>query len=190
MQPDEIIREKEWHQLTMQERKMLEELAATEQEFLLLKQMLQVTLEEKEQVPAVSEKVFQGLRAEFEKPRRTRSIFLPLLVAAAVVIAIALVYFLQANNNEKQTIDPIAKKQDPVPARKDPVHDSSTFTNDTIRMEEPVLSKKKTHPPQKHSQPKFNPPVDIPPATNIDVAVLNDQVGQDTTLLAYITKAF
>ena len=87
MEPDEIIQQKEWHELTNIEKQSLQELAENEQEYNLLKKMMQVSLEEAGSVPPVSSSVRQQLDAmvQEQKPVSFRKYW---YVAAAAVVAI------------------------------------------------------------------------------------------------------
>ncbi|MCP9751140.1 hypothetical protein [Ferruginibacter sp. HRS2-29] len=110
MQADEIIQQKEWVELNAEEKASLQELAATEQEFNLLKKMLQVSAEENEEVPVVSAHVKDELHAMVVSGKRSHTRYW-YAAAAAILLFIAGAIFLP---KEKHTDIPLVKTDTPV----------------------------------------------------------------------------
>lgn len=88
MQPEDVIEQKEWNELSSAERLAVAPLAANESEFNLLKKMLQVATAD--DVPQVSDVVGQNIKLHLQAPAQKRFRFW----YAAAVIAVAVGLFL------------------------------------------------------------------------------------------------
>jgi hypothetical protein len=93
LQPDEIIQQKEWHQLSADEKKMVAELAGNETGYNLLKKMLMVSSEAVTEVPAAGENVYQHIKAVLPLNRK-KTFRMYLYAAAAVIVLILSVFFI------------------------------------------------------------------------------------------------
>lgn len=63
LQADEIIQQKNWHELSAAEKAIVHDLAGNEQEYNLLKKMLMVSAEAPEDVPVISAGIRQHVRS-------------------------------------------------------------------------------------------------------------------------------
>lgn len=95
MQPDEIIQQKEWYQLTGEEKLAIQELAASEQEYNVLKQFFNVAKEEPEAVPEINPAVKIFLQAETVKNKKKRSNIIWYAAAAVLFAAVSTIFILQ-----------------------------------------------------------------------------------------------
>ena len=105
MQPDEIIQQKEWQELSAAEKLSIAELAGSEAEFNLLKKMLSVSAEEVAETPMASPALYEQIIAAIPPAtRRSPAIKLwPVITAAASLLIIASLFFL-LNKKEKKDI--------------------------------------------------------------------------------------
>lgn len=94
LQPDEIIQQKEWHQLSADEKELLAELADDEAGYNLLKKMLMVSSEAVKEVPAVNEDVYRQIKKVFPGSRRQTSRKYWYATAAAAILLILSVFFI------------------------------------------------------------------------------------------------
>jgi hypothetical protein len=189
MQADEIIQRKEWFELNAEERSSIEELAATEQEFNLLKKMLQVSAEENTAVPMVETHVKEELRAMVAtKGKSYRRYWYA--AAAAILLFIAGAIFLQKEKHQDiplvkvdtpvNTNSPVIVKKDDQPiAVPDNVLHPQTKTIDTIRIA-------KVLPQQNNPDTDRNDVVD-----NLQVyASVSKTVSEEKELLDLVTEIY
>ena len=88
MQADEIIQQKEWHELSPAEMQTVQELAENEQEYNLLKKMMQVSGEEASEAPMISNSVKENLTEMVREQRPSSKRYWYLAAAAAVAALI------------------------------------------------------------------------------------------------------
>lgn len=100
MQADEIIQNKEWANLNEEEKSCISELASTEGEFYLLKQMMNVSAEEAFDVPKVSLSVKENIIGEITK-KPLFKIQKYWYLAAAAIIAFGFMTFLLFQSKPK-----------------------------------------------------------------------------------------
>jgi hypothetical protein len=100
MQADEIIQQKEWHELSADEKNIVKELAETEGEYNLLKKMLQVSSAEPTEVPVISAHIKERLSAVVAVKKVSYKRYL--YAAAAVIVAVILstVFIKKGKENE------------------------------------------------------------------------------------------
>jgi hypothetical protein len=91
MEPDIIIQQKEWSELTGEEREVLREIAADEQEFNLLKKMLLIAAAD--EVPKVGENVRENVNARLTQRGKVRSIR-PWYYATAAMLVLAVITWI------------------------------------------------------------------------------------------------
>lgn len=111
MEPDEIIQQKEWHELNAAERVALQELAENEHEYNLLKKMMQLSVSEAADVPMISSRVKENLLQHLPQTKTGSKHIYWYAAAAIAVLFIAGVLLFQKNktpeiiasNNEKTT---------------------------------------------------------------------------------------
>jgi hypothetical protein len=101
MLPDEIIKHKEWNELTAAEKEAVLELAKNEQEYYVLKKMLQVSSEAVSDVPKAPERIRENIKSGLAgKSKRTRWYWYA--AAAVLVIAIgSVLYFDKKDANDQ-----------------------------------------------------------------------------------------
>lgn len=100
MQADDIIQNKEWANLTSDEKFFISELASTESEFYLLKQMMNMSAEEAFDVPEVSVSVKDNIIGEISK-RSPFKIQRYWYLTAAAIIAFGFLTFLLFQSKPK-----------------------------------------------------------------------------------------
>lgn len=186
LQADEIIQQKEWYQLTAEEKNIVQELAGTEQEYNLLKKMLIVTAESISEVPPVNERVQENIKAGI--PVLKRSSFSKAWYAAAAAIiamAIAAFFIFKRETAPKEFVKKEDHKNTPV----NTIIDSSSLQQDKT----PLLVKKEQAPApvQKNTpakKPVFNSLQDSTAKAPLYVAV-DISIGNDKELLDLVTEA-
>lgn len=186
MQPEEIIQQKEWHQLSSEERKILEPLAADEQEFNLLKKMLLVADEAGADVPAIAPAIQEKLSRSVKYIHSGRKIW----YAAAAVIFVFVTggiffYTHTANHNNKIVrINPPLKKviiKDSVPPNQPIVQDKE--------IKQPVTVKKTIQ--DKPAPAPSDPGITIPDHKEDAVYVYTrTRIKDDTELMSLITEVY
>ena len=108
MEPEELIQNKEWWQLSADERAFLKPLAASESEYQVLKKMLQVTREDLDQVPPLDERLYKTISAEL-RPAPVRHLkWLGYAAAAAAVLIFALTLVFNKTTTKES---PLVKKE-------------------------------------------------------------------------------
>ena len=188
MQADEIIQQKEWHQLSAGEKETVRELAANEQEFNLLKKMLQVSAEEVRLTPTVDPRIKENLVTAIGGTKRnSRKMYWWATAAAVLLIAFAGLFLLQ----KKQT--QIAVKKEPV--EKNIPQTSITKKENTINKDSLVIVKQT--PPRNDTAliVKSNNPARLKKSYHVlpqqDVyAVVNTRISNDKELLSLVTEIY
>jgi hypothetical protein len=106
MQPEEIIQQKEWQQLTTDEKKALEPLAADEQEFNLLKKMLMVADEVSAEVPPIAPALQDQLSRSVKRNDHQRSDRKIWYYAAATIalVAVAAWFYLRTDPDKNKEV--------------------------------------------------------------------------------------
>lgn len=95
MQAEDIIQQKEWHELSPEEKRMVQPIAADEQEFNLLKKMLLLAAKETKEVPVLVQEVPSTFHAAMNKPRQmTRSNRTWYYAAAALLVLAFAAWFV------------------------------------------------------------------------------------------------
>ncbi len=192
MEPDEIIQQKEWHELTNTEKQSLYELAENEQEYNLLKKMMQVSLEEAGSVPPVSSSVREELAAmvQEQKPVSFRKYWYAAAAAVVALIIAAIMIF-----PKKAVQDGLVKNNDPipndttaivktapavVPDQLDTSLSPSTTTNISKAPQAVPV-----RPATQNNQPDLNPD-----NTNNSYASADVHVSDDTELMNLVTEIY
>lgn len=184
MQPDDIIQQKEWHELSSEEKKILQWLVADEQEYNLIKKMMMIAHETTLDVPQINPSVQQHLHRAV-KPANRKWYY---AAATILLVAAAAWFFLK----DEKGSDPVVLKQPPPGTiiKKDSAH-----KKDSIILPQPEKrSSPKTEITYKTLPKKTEPPVirqnnpnqDIQPSyTSISTLIRND-----STLMAFITEVY
>jgi hypothetical protein len=190
MQADEIIQQKEWHELNTEERSIVKELADTESEYNLLKKMLQVSAEEATQVPGLSDRVKYELYAEIPAKKNNRRTYWYAAAAAIILIMLATVFIRQKNNIQEPIVknDTTIKRSSPAMVKKDIVPAADSIIKIPVYKEplqKATVQIKKTTPKKTTIEPidplQQNEPV---------YAVVTKSVAEEKGLLDLVTEMY
>lgn len=191
LHPDEIIISKEWHQLNDAEKESLKELADSETSFNLLKKMLMVSFEQKEDVPIISQNIYKNLEAVLPARRMNQAKYWYAAAAALVIVLTASLFLVKKdaknnyvkNNTMSSKTDSIIKRVELAIQQN---ADSSSFqkTVDTSADKLLVQSSNKNKPLAKQ-QPVFI----IADTTLYNAYAFQTKVGSAPSLLNFITEA-
>jgi hypothetical protein len=181
METEEIIQNKEWNELNESERKQLHSLADNEQEYTLLKKMLQVSAEEMDDVPVLSPQVHTDLKVAIARERKKPS-YKWLYAAAAILIVLSALFIVFEKKPVKEIVS--------VPKVEQPIKDSAS---QTAKLAEPVQQPQITVPiasvaVQKNRRKKTS---SVPQDVISKDQVSNDlAVGAQKELLALVTEVY
>jgi hypothetical protein len=181
LQPDEIIQQKEWHQLSADEKELLAELADNEAEYNLLKKMLMVSSEAVTEVPAVNEEVYRQIKSALPLTQKQPSRKYWYAAAAAVIVLILSVFFIFKQQDRGGYVVKPAAPVEVKPAVKEILpekKDSSSLLVETT----PV---KKTGKGRRKVQPTFPSLQKDDPQQYV---VVNSTVSGNTALLDLVTE--
>lgn len=191
LHPDEIIISNEWHQLNDAEKESLKELADSETSFNLLKKMLMVSFEQKEDVPIISQNIYKNLEAVLPARRMNQAKYWYAAAAALVIVLTASLILVKKdaknnyvkNNTMSSKTDSIIKRVELAIQQN---ADSSSFqkTVDTSADKLLVQSSNKNKPLAKQ-QPVFI----IADTTLYNAYAFQTKVGSAPSLLNFITEA-
>lgn len=99
MNADDIIQQKQWHELTPEEKLLVAGIAADEQEFNLLKNMIRVSLEENNLVPALNPILKEKLYSATMQNKKTN--WLGWYAAAAAITGLIIFLLTTEKKNSK-----------------------------------------------------------------------------------------
>jgi hypothetical protein len=194
MDAEEIIQQKEWHQLTTDDHRIVAELAETEQEYNLLKKMLQLSANEPLEVPTISASIKENLQQEFTTGKVVSIKKYWYAVAAAILILASAALFIlnkkdaphiiPGNETVKNIIVPeteqkdTAIKNDPVIKKEAPqiVHHQQNIKQQVSPIVSPVIL------------PVISPTPNIP-SSDVSLA-LNNKVADQKELLNLVTEIY
>ena len=176
MQPDDIIRKKSWQQLTNTEKELLQSLVTTEQEYDLLRNIMLVSLQEMETIPAIELRVGELLQKQLPRSTsRNRLIQFGYYAAASILIVIFVTWLIVRNTQDKTRVIAVI-----------PTVEKSIVTNTkktTAKEVKPAItstqkhSEKKTVPGKRPVQKKTQPEI-------------NTCIASDTMMLALVTEVY
>jgi hypothetical protein len=95
MLPDEIIKQKEWNELSADEMETVKDLAKNEQEYYVLKKMLQVSSEAADEVPMAPAHILQNIKAGLAGKTSNRIKWYWYAAAAIFVLAIGSLFYFE-----------------------------------------------------------------------------------------------
>lgn len=182
MQPDDIIQQKEWHELTTEEKKILQTLVSDEQEFNILKKMMMIADETATDVPQVNPSVQQQLHRSIKKSNQKWY-----YAAAAILLITASAWFLL--RNEKDNRSPIVTNPQPGEIIK---KDGSTPKDSIVPQKEIILPKTDTThtaPAQKTEIP-VAPPGPSSEKLETSYASISTLLKDDSSLMAFVTEVY
>lgn len=187
MNADDIIQQKQWNELSEEEKSFIAEIAADEQEFNLLKKMMKVSLEENEELPTVNPLIREKLRSEITAQKSKNRV--GWYIAAAAIAGLLIFLFTQ---NKKEKPDIMVKTNPDSLYQKLAITDSSTkqipelpkstATDSTLQIKEQLAKKQRDTLPQSNDINQ----VTAPSYSN----VINPSVDADTSLMAFITEVY
>jgi hypothetical protein len=179
MQPEDIIQNKEWHELNDSEKLIVQELASSEQEYNLMKKIFLVSREELMDVPEISPHVHQQLKQKVSQKKKSRNIIW-YAAAAAVVILFSITIFLRQplTPGTNDVVKNIPVKTTPADTTAIPQQNNKK-ENENTALIKPVVKKKIISPA-------------ITPDTNnnssADYVAVNTTVMSDPSLLSLVTE--
>ena len=180
MQPEEIIQTKQWHELTNGERLIIEELAANEQEFNLMKKIISVSLEESSEVPLVDPIVHRNLRNNFKQVKQKRGSRTRMIWYAAAMILVLLVatIFLRQKNEAPGSSEIVITNP---PISTSPV--DSLDKNIPSAQQEPVVIVPSTPKKKITNERILNSS-----QSDKDLLAINNRISDEPELLSLITE--
>ncbi len=110
MEREEIIQQKVWIELNDSEKVIIQDIAASEQEFNLMKKIFLVSKEELLEVPEIDPQIEHVLQGHIIQSHKKK--YFTILYAAAAISIILLTLFFILNNN-KTTENPLVKTEIP-----------------------------------------------------------------------------
>lgn len=196
--PDDLIRTRNWAELSAEEKEALKDVAATEEEFRLLKLMLNTATEPTEDIPEISPAVQERLKTAFHKQHEPRGKVIGwwrYAAAAAVVLAVAGTIWIMTSKNKKETeiareepktVQPVVPKDTVKPIQPDTAKESRPVQEESGPIIHPALRK----PPvqQKNDTPAPQIPVmDPQPAIAVNI---NTSVKENSELLQLVAAVY
>ncbi len=182
LQADEIIQQKEWQQLTAEEKTVIAELADSEAAFNLLKKMLMVAAEAVTDVPEVEASVQEKLRVSLPvAKKRSLNTYWFAAAAAIVIMAIAALFIFNKKDNTEIVNVPEIKKavNDPV------IKEDSMPAKDSMAT---LVKKENTTPTVKQApvqKPVFS---SLQDTTQNNYVMLDASVSNNVSLLELVTE--
>jgi hypothetical protein len=176
MQPEDIIQNKEWQELTAEEKEAVKPLAADEQEYNLLKKMMLVAGESAGDVPSISPAIQYQLHRSVKKGFDRRWLY-----AAAVLLLVAVSGLLVLNH--ETVLKPPVGFTPPKPKK------DSIVVRDTIVPIPPTTKPEITTKPKEEPIKPIEPikPVEHPEPSYASISTL---LKDDTTLMAFVTEVY
>jgi hypothetical protein len=189
MEAEDIIQQKEWLELTVEEKKTIEPLAADEQEFNLLKKMLLFAAKEIKEVPVFMQEVPATLHKAMNKPRQMTRSNRTWYYAAAALLVLAFAAWFVFREEESLYGDLISG---PDPKGYDALIGQSTrqiLPGDPLEITH--YAPRKVPATIKDSTPIVQPP-NKPPLEIIQpkYAAVSTLLKSDTALMAFITAVY
>lgn len=199
--PDDLIRSRNWADLSAEEKEALKEVAATEEEFRLLKLMLSTATEPTEDIPEISPAVHNRLKTAFHEQHERRGKVIGwwrYAAAAAVILAVAGTIWIMSLNNKKETeiareepkkVQPVIPKDTvkPVPPTPD-----TLIKQTTPPARRPMAEPGPVKPPHGRPKPNDAPVKQLPvmdPQPSIAVNI-NTSVKDNSELLGLVTAVY
>ena len=187
MDADDIMQQKQWHELTPEEKLLVAGIAADEQEFNLLKNMIRVSLEENNLVPALNPILKEKLYSATIQNKKTN--WLGWYAAAAAITGL-IIFLLTTEKKEQQ--NPIVKNN-PAPAvNKIIIPDS--MANPVLILPAPSPTETTKQKSNNIALIKTDTLLQKDEKSNITTPlysnVINPSVDADSSLLAFISEVY
>ncbi|MBK7347043.1 MAG: hypothetical protein IPI98_09120 [Chitinophagaceae bacterium] len=187
MNADDIIQQKLWHELTPEEKLLVAGIAADEQEFNLLKNMIRVSLEENNLVPALNPILKEKLYSATMQNKKTN--WLGWYAAAAAITGL-IIFLLTTEKKEQQ--NPIVKNN-PAPAVNKIIIPDST-ANPVLILPAPSPTETTKQKSNNIALIKTDTLLQKDEKSNITTPlysnVINPSVDADSSLLAFISEVY
>jgi hypothetical protein len=186
MEPEEIIQQKEWENLTQADRALLSSLVTDKEEYYLLKNILLNGIEDTEPVPLINTSVQQNLRKQFNNNLKKRPLIRMYYAAASVIlIIVAAGLIFQFSNNKKEAKNLIVLHQK--------IFISHGYTVQS-KKNEPLIEKDTlvhvaVAKNKRKSKSKSLPKKVFVEEQNFDMAI-NTLINKDKNMLALITEVY
>lgn len=182
LQADELIQQKEWQQLSADEKAMLSELAGNEAEFNLLKKMLQVSAEEVSEVPPLNPAVYHEIKAMLPVVKKASGPKYWYAAAAAILVMAIAAFFIFKKETKVEYV-----KMPGAPVHNNPgIKEEQVIKKDSVPV---MVNKEKIISPSKKITQKPSPVYpslnEDPPLQN-NYAVLDASVAGNAALLDLI----
>lgn len=184
MQPEDIIQQKQWEQLTAAEKAIVLPLASSAEEFMLMKHILMNAIEDETPLPAISITVQQQLQQAVIAHGRRRSLKKYYYAAAAMLVSAFAVWLVfEKNSNAEQNMITMG---DAIKLDKDIdryiLKPGNTTSVGEKQEPDNITSFKKTEPVRKNI---FKDIVDSAP----DIAI-NTKINDDENMLSMVTEVY
>jgi hypothetical protein len=176
MQPEDIIKQKDWQQLTEEEKKVVFPLAAGEQEYRLLKNLLKVAAEEPGDVPEINPVIHEKLSAGLRRKQK-KKINVWYYAAASVVVALLAIAWLLTINKETGKKDMVI-----VPGKEQKKQDSAFVK--VLPRDSTVIVEKRIVPQPKKSRIKRSA------SQQAAWASISTAIAKDEKMLALVTEVY
>jgi hypothetical protein len=202
MQAEELIQQKEWLQLTEEEKSFLQPLASCEGEYNILKKMLQLAAAEKDDVPAISPDIQFAIRKQIKGSEKSKLVWLPYAAAAVILIALLGLFVYLPSKKEAELV---RKTDQPLPKTVDTLQnktpsllvedqneltgiskDSNGIVNQTNH---PVAGQQDLSTKRKDVVPGLNPGEKKQKPGQSAIAI-NTTVSGNSELLAFVTEVY
>jgi anti-sigma factor RsiW len=198
LMPDDLIRLRNWEELTATEKEQLKEVAATEEAFRLLKLML-ATAPLNDEVPLLNPALRGRLKTHFQAARQTtpKTISWRRYAAAAAVFAViaGTVWLLLVKQKKENAVARTTPQTEQINYDTTSAHVTRPVTEVKITPKEapvaiPVSTRKKAALPQKreNKKSKMLPPVPVE-APNTSLAI-NARLKDNSELLQLVTEVY
>lgn len=186
MLPDEIIQQKEWQALTVEEKHLIADLAQNADEFYMMKSMLQYSSEAVDEVPAISATVKEHIDQKILVKKSFRLHPIWYAAAACIILAIAIPSILKQQHSKKdlartednRTIPPQVVLKKDTPPSKEPV------IAEPIKVDDKKLADQQIKKNKNIVKDNSDKALTTEPAL---VAQVSTSVSSDLSLLDFVT---
>jgi len=186
MLPDEIIQQKEWQALTVEEKHLIADLAQNADEFYMMKSMLQFSSEAADEVPAISATVKERIDEKIVLKKSFRLHPIWYAAAAFIILAIAIPSLLKqqhrkndiAGTEDNRNILPQVVLKKDTPSSKEP------FIAEPIKVDDKKLADQQIKKNKNIVKDNIDKAFAPEPAL---IAQVSTSVSSDLSLLDFVT---
>ena len=187
MEAEDIIRQKGWGQLNIEEKNFLLPLASDEEEFNLLKKMLLVAGEEVSDIPEIDSSVKIKLYKALQPAKPVTPLIKKWHYAAAVVLLIAFsAWFIIQKKNSSAIIVKITTDKKPDDIKPTPQENTVIVKKETTPLPPSITN---TQEPKRNSIHIYTHKqiINIPPN---NFTAINTSVNKNADLMAFVTEVY